>query len=394
MLVYASGTGETGVTETHQFEITPAGSATATNMRIGATAATFVIDNNPSSALAGDYSTPTVFVGVRVGNQARAYTDGAFRQSWTTGTRNGSLTGLVAGRRTGNNAANLTTYMMAVWDRALSDAEILRLGSNPWQLFEPQRIWVPSSAVVSEFVTLDLPIAYAVRGAVAAQLEVSYSVAGKVERALTGAYTVIGGAAADLAAQYVINGEAHSDLEAQFVVRGRAQSDLVSTFAVKGRVQSDLAGASAVRGSVVAELLASYQIEAAHAVTSDLAAGYNVLGRARADLGANYGIAAAVERGFIAAWSVRGAVTRDLAGEFLVRDAVEQDLVGEFAVCGHASTDLVAEYALLPSTGGGAGPSAAEIATAVWARILTGPRPPGSAGSMLQDASARVSTTL
>lgn len=32
------------------------------------------------------------------------------------------------------------------WSRALSNQEIAEISSNPWQLFEPQRIWVPVSS--------------------------------------------------------------------------------------------------------------------------------------------------------------------------------------------------------------------------------------------------------
>jgi len=38
------------------------------------------------------------------------------------------------------------TYLAAFWSRALSDDELFALSANPWQLFQPRRIWVPTIA--------------------------------------------------------------------------------------------------------------------------------------------------------------------------------------------------------------------------------------------------------
>ena len=42
--------------------------------------------------------------------------------------------------------ADADVYLAGLWSRALSDAEIAQISANPWQLFEPRRIWVPVSA--------------------------------------------------------------------------------------------------------------------------------------------------------------------------------------------------------------------------------------------------------
>lgn len=43
-------------------------------------------------------------------------------------------------------SADQRTYLAAFWTRALSDDELYTLSANPWQLFQPRRIWVPVEA--------------------------------------------------------------------------------------------------------------------------------------------------------------------------------------------------------------------------------------------------------
>jgi len=42
--------------------------------------------------------------------------------------------------------ADADVYLAGIWSRALSDDEIAQISANPWQLFEPKRIWVPVAA--------------------------------------------------------------------------------------------------------------------------------------------------------------------------------------------------------------------------------------------------------
>ena len=67
-----------------------------------------------------------------------------------------SLTRVVYGcGSTGTPAGSLVGDIFAgfVWTRGLSDAEILSLNSNPWQVFEKERIWVPVAAGSSSTIT-------------------------------------------------------------------------------------------------------------------------------------------------------------------------------------------------------------------------------------------------
>lgn len=71
---------------------------------------------------------------------------------WLNGVRD-PLTGSWTGSSVGNQyfgqytGGNLAYGVLGlVWQRALTDAEIIELSANPWQVFRPRRIWVPVSA--------------------------------------------------------------------------------------------------------------------------------------------------------------------------------------------------------------------------------------------------------
>lgn len=51
-----------------------------------------------------------------------------------------------------NGGINAALYLL--WDRALSDAEIREISANPWQVFEPRRIWMPATAGAASTYTL------------------------------------------------------------------------------------------------------------------------------------------------------------------------------------------------------------------------------------------------
>ena len=78
----------------------------------------------------------SIFVGnKKVNNTAAAGTTSLSRVLYgcgSTGTPAGSLVGDI--------------FAGFVWTRGLSDAEILSLNSNPWQIFAKERIWVPVAA--------------------------------------------------------------------------------------------------------------------------------------------------------------------------------------------------------------------------------------------------------
>lgn len=51
---------------------------------------------------------------------------------------------------TGQGSLN-TSFLLAMWDRNLTDAEARELSLNPWQLFEPKRTWFAVGGGVASF---------------------------------------------------------------------------------------------------------------------------------------------------------------------------------------------------------------------------------------------------
>jgi hypothetical protein len=88
--------------------------------------------------------------------------------------------------------------LFAAWDRYLSDGEVASLHADPWQLFEPRRIWVPVTAAGGAFTLAADPGSYAVTGQDSALLAARRVLADQ------GAYTVSGQAAGLLAGRRVV----------------------------------------------------------------------------------------------------------------------------------------------------------------------------------------------
>lgn len=94
----------------------------------------------------------TVPVGSTVVAVLRHRHNGA-QELWVNGEKDasaGAFTGATVGNQFwGHYSATSTWAPCALglgWNRALSDSEIASLSDNPWQVFEPERIWVPFTA--------------------------------------------------------------------------------------------------------------------------------------------------------------------------------------------------------------------------------------------------------
>jgi hypothetical protein len=83
------------------------------------------------------------------GTTVKVYSNGATASQAAAGGPIGSLnysTWALSSRVDGSVAANANIYFAAVWNRALSDAEIKSLSQNPYQIFQSDSspIWVPA----------------------------------------------------------------------------------------------------------------------------------------------------------------------------------------------------------------------------------------------------------
>src|SRR5574337_182611 len=82
-----------------------------------------------------------VHVGTGTGVVARVYASGAFLYS-------SGIYGYTNWTRPHPHV------MQAAWNRALTPAERKNIGRNPWQVFAPQRLWLPTSAAGGSLPTL------------------------------------------------------------------------------------------------------------------------------------------------------------------------------------------------------------------------------------------------
>ena len=198
----------------------------------------------------------------------------------------------------------------------------------------------------------------------------------------------------DVSVYFYINASpsVSNDLDVSYTVVGRVQADLDASYAIIGRVSQDLDASYSVIGRVSQDLNAEYVVMNDSVVVIDLDAAYSVIGKVQSDLDASYAVVGRASQDLDGAFTILGAVEQDLNGTYSVIGSVAQDLDGAFTVVGSVAKDLDASYSIQGETG--PCPTAEEIAEAVWSRMLTGQRIPGSAGSMLQDVSGRIAASL
>lgn len=93
--------------------------------------------------------------------EVQAHFDGRLTMTATVGnvsavTPVGSVSGVGYIAASDADAGSLygDVYLVLVWDRALSDDELLSVHRNPWQVISPRRIWLPASAAGGSLPTL------------------------------------------------------------------------------------------------------------------------------------------------------------------------------------------------------------------------------------------------
>lgn len=121
---------------------------------------------------------PATYIGTQ-SDQRRIYRDGVLLGTGASGgiTVSGSphktcLNGIDG---YGGWASSGSKYFLTmIWDRALSPAEIARIGANPWQLFQPRRIYIPTATAAASAPTITALSAIGIT-ATSAQPRISYS---------------------------------------------------------------------------------------------------------------------------------------------------------------------------------------------------------------------------
>lgn len=108
------------------------------------------LGSSGASAITVVVGQPAVIVGSHSTSNCRVYVDGVLGASGTAGNRVMSSTSTQS-LYIGNNVTAANPYagyqaLTAIWNRQLTDAEVWRVSQNPWQLFAPQQIIIPTPA--------------------------------------------------------------------------------------------------------------------------------------------------------------------------------------------------------------------------------------------------------
>ncbi len=112
-----------------------------------------VVDLTGGSALGTGVMTLSY---VRAGSSHSFYRDGALGGSTTnSSTPVTSGAGLIASTYYGGEDFGGDIYFLYIYDRALSASELTAINDNPWQIFEPQRIYVPISEALPDLARFD-----------------------------------------------------------------------------------------------------------------------------------------------------------------------------------------------------------------------------------------------
>ena len=203
---------------------------------------------------------------------------------------------------------DITTNVMLIYDRPLSDAESRSLSITPWQVFRP----------VQRRVYFDMGAGGGETTSVSTDLAAEYKIRSTVYADGAGAYAVRAAVAADASSGYGIRGAISSDVSASYIVRAMAQADIHSAYLVRGAAASDATAAYLLRGSASSDLSASYDIQTASGVGSSLDASYNVRASVQSDASAAYDLRKSVGANSEHAFMVRGLVSSDLDASFTV----------------------------------------------------------------------------
>ena len=294
-----------------------------------------------------------LFMGRRQGTELSLWTDGRKVASGTYAIR--QVRPLVSGSydssafsigcnawSTGQTGVH-NNIMAGGANRALSDDEIARLSSNPWQLFRPvqRRVYFDMGAGggATTSVNADLGADYTIRSTVQSDGSGAYAIRAEVAADASSGYGIRGVVSADAAVSYVVRAPALADLPSAFTVRGFAQADAASTFTVRGGAASDATAAYLLRGSASSDLSASYDIQTASGVSSSLYASYVVRGAVQSDAAAAYDLRKSVGATSEHAFMVRGLVSSDLDASYTVEAPITQvyaDLQAAYLVDGGA----------------------------------------------------------
>ena len=266
---------------------------------------------------------PTTYVYRKDGAIGSIFVDGVpALLNVTGGTTAHSASHAIDGNAGFAQSNDITTNLMLIYDRPLSDAESRSLSSNPWQVFRPvqRRIYFDMGAGggATTSVSTALAAEYKIRSTVYADGAGAYAVRSVVAADTSPGYSIRGAISSDVSASYIVRALAQADIPSAYFVRVAVQADAASTFTVRVAAASDATAAYLLRGSVSSDLSASYDIQTASGVAASLDASYNVRAAVQSDAYAAYDLLTSVGAVSEHAFMVRGLVSSDLDASYTV----------------------------------------------------------------------------
>jgi len=250
---------------------------------------------------------------------------------------------------------------------------------------------------------------------------------------ITSSFNTRTSAANDEAVNYLIRANAAADANYSFNTRTNAFSDAGYSYLIRNATQVDFSTLYNIFGPLASDLIQSYNIRSSvntsstynfntqNSIQSDevnqynirttasntTAADYNIrtnagtnleslyeiinAGQVSQALNIQYNIRALSDNSFNSYYLIYSAVGQNVDAAYIIRTNTFKDIQFSYDIAAGISTiasDLTAMYNVL-STSSITQQDLINISTQVWNHSLTGDRTPGSAGSMLQDVSAR-----
>ena len=238
-----------------------------------------------------------------------------------------------------------STVLLPIWDRALGENEVLSWLADPWQLLEPQRIWVPVSAGggTNASVTLTGCSAASAAGTTVALGSATAALSGASSAASAGTVTASAGSSASI----TLSGASSAS------AAGAVAASAGASVTVVGSAASSAAGAltATAGGNAVATLTGASATSTAGSLTAGGSAGISLAGVGAA------GAAGAVTAtaGGAASVTLTGASASAAAGILAGFGGAQITLTGASASGAAGSASASA------GSGSGTGATAAEI---------------------------------
>jgi len=223
----------------------------------------------------------------------------------------------------------------------------------------------------------DEVVNYLIRANALADSGYSYLIRNATQVDFSTLYNIFGPLASDLIQSYNIRSSVNTSSTYNFNIQNSIQSDEVNQYNIRTTASNTTAADYNIRTNAGTNLESLYEIINAGQVSQALNIQYNIRALSDNSFNSYYLIYSAVGQNVDAAYNIRTGTFKDIQFSYDITAGIST-----------IASDLTAMYNVL-STSSITQQDLINISTQVWNHSLTGDRTPSSAGSMLQDVSAR-----